>query len=366
MSATTKKPVVSFVCLLVAATFFGPAKAVSALPPATDPGDVQVFNVSLKLVACTKNGTCTGEWKDFFKRLVDKGYKPDVLNVLEVPYSKRDTVVAELATAMNTPLAAWSYVHSDQGVTCSDIMNCGNSMVIFRSPKFTLLGSDPMVRHEMNSAGQCQQGALPNSRDIAVKLQEKDANGAVIPGRVVVAAAVHLPPSLTIGCVEASSAWIRNRLAAKGGDLTIVTGDFNRPPSGKAIGNPETLDERKELCPASWYKQWSLPQSTPDTTCATGFSGEYRDAVRARHSATVEGICEEWTVWNQTPETNPGVCKKEGKRRIDFIWARRTVGGVAIEPNVVSAGTDRGYYVNPDNWGSRYSDHRALDALLRF
>lgn len=353
------------IVLLLAAAGAAPAVSGVALPPATASGDVQVFNVSLKLVGCTKNGTCTGEWKDYFQRLREKGYKPDVLNVLEIPFSKKDTVVAELASAMNTPVGAWDQVHTDKDVTCADLMNCGNSMVVFRVPKFQKLDQSRFLRHEMNAQGECKQGALPNSRDVAVKLQEKDALGTPIPGRVVVAAAVHLPPDLTIGCVEQSSSWIRGHLAGLGGDLSVVTGDFNRPPSGKATGNAETLDERKEVCPAPWYGQWSLPQTTPSSSCPTVFNGSYRDAIRSKHTTAAE-ICQEWTVWNQVAEADPGACKAGGKRRIDFVWVRRTVGGAVVEPNIVSAGTDRGYHLNPDDWPNRYSDHRALEALLRF
>ena len=139
MKSTSKWSMLSLGILVLTLVMGGPSAGAGDLPPATPQGEVQVFNVSLKLVGCTKNATCTAEWKDYFKRLVDKGYKPDVLNVLEVPFSKKDTVVAELAAAMSTPVTAWDQVHSDKDVTCPDLMKCGNSMVVFRVPKFTKL-----------------------------------------------------------------------------------------------------------------------------------------------------------------------------------------------------------------------------------
>lgn len=360
-----------------------PATAPLAMPPPTVSDQIQVFNVSLKLVGCTERGTPCGErWRDYFKRLVSKPYKPDVLNVLEVPYIKKEAVVQELASNMNTPLRAWDHVHSDEGTACAtqpatvDLLHCGNSMIVFRVPKFNKVAEHRFLRYEMNAAKtQCTTDSHPNSRDIAVKLQEKNSSGEPIADRTLVAAAVHLPPDLKpLSCVETSSAWIRQNVeqAPMDGNMTVVTGDFNRPPSGKATGAAETLAQRKEMCPAPWYKEWSLSQPTPDSSCAGGFNGSYRDAVRSKNSAQVEEICQEWTVWNQKAEPRPGACKaadrerKIGKRRIDFIWVRRTVGGTPTEPTIISASTDRGYLTDPSNWAGRYSDHRAVEALLSF
>ncbi|HEX2294695.1 MAG TPA: hypothetical protein VHN37_05235 [Actinomycetota bacterium] len=368
------------IALLLVPVWATPAAPAPAVPQATATGEIQVYNVSLRLVSCTNDPStaCTDNWKDYFRRLAEKSYKPDVLSVLEVPFSKKDAVVNQLAAATNTSTAAWATVHSDKGVTCPNLMHCGNSMIVFRTNKFVQLEpGDRFVRYEMVTDAQgdkyCAKGVDPyrNSRDVAVKLQEKDSNGNPISGRVVVAAALHFPPDLS--CMQDSSDWVQSQID-KGADMTIATGDFNRTASGNRTGDLETKDERREICPGTWYKDWSLPQATTDPACATGFVGTFLDAVRAQHPG--DDICQEWTVWNTNPEPDPGTCRnaeyqenvdnKWGKRRIDFVWVQRVAGGTAVAPNVVSAGTDRGYYQNGDDWSGRYSDHRALEALIRF
>jgi hypothetical protein len=358
------------VLALVATLIAAPSASAERLPGVTPTGQVQVYNVSLKLVDCTARGyTCPDRWKDYFRRLGDKTYRPDVINILEVPYAKASAVIGELAAGTGTATSAWDYVHSDKDATnCPhtvELLNCGNNMIAFRTARFNQLSVKRFQRFEWEVPTGATNATcdthLKWSRDIAVTLQEKDSSGNPIADRVVVAAAVHASSKLPASCLETylSNVDAQIEVLRPARPLTVITGDLNEPPQGSGT---LTTEQRQEQCPAPWYAKWSLPQTA---ACATTFGGQYRDAIRHDTVRELGDICEEWTYDNDDAASAPGTCESP-KKRIDYVWVRRELsGGTIAEPTVLDAETDRGYYTNYD-WATRYSDHRALEALVQW
>ncbi|MDQ3952773.1 MAG: hypothetical protein M3279_07410 [Actinomycetota bacterium] len=373
---------------LSTAALAGPAPptTAAAAPPATTVGQFKVFNVSLALVKCTQRKTCTGEWKTFFQRLADKEYRPDVVNILEVPFIKKDVVLDQLAAATGTDVGRWGEVHSDKGTDCTDpanreiLMDCGNNMVVWHYDKFAKLAGHRFLRTE-NVNGECDPKTVQTSKDVAVALQEKDLTGTPIAGRILVSAAVHYPNDIsnnTLMCLQAAldktEADLDSHFDSR--PLTVVSGDYNEA-AFKTGGEVTDRPRRREVCLDDWYRSWSVPVPTKRTDGCTpepgnDFAGAYLDVVRWKHYDDPEDqFCWEWTYSNLEATDQPGLCTS-GKNRIDFMWIRResstgmpVTDASILGTTVLSAGTDRGYYQDPA-WSTRYSDHRALEALLAF
>jgi hypothetical protein len=353
----------------------------NSLAATTATGELKVYNVSLKLVACTNDPqtTCSTAWKTYFQRLTDKDYRPDIINILEVPFAKKDAVLNQLATVTGTPLSSWGEVHSDKDTPCADpnsgqnLQHCGNNMVVWHYSKFAKLDQLRFVRTEETATMACHYGGRPYSRDVAVQLQEKDATGTPLPSRVVVTAAVHVPSDLNAECLPVAVSKIETNLAYfTTRPLTVLTGDFNEGPfrSGGTVGG-----RRREVCLDDWYRSLSVAGVPTTGNCSpdpgTDFKGSYLDAIRWKHYGDADAICQEWSHSNLAAHPEPGACDS-GKGRIDFIWIRKeSAPGTPITDSsvlgasVLSAETDRGYY-RDFTWSTRYSDHRALEALLAF
>lgn len=364
------RSVATGVFAILAMTLFGTAHAEAAETPNEKN---QFFNVSLKLVTCTQKANCDGTWRRAFARMKDDDYyyKPDIMNVLEVPWSKKDDVMAEIRGTWSSN--TWSSVHVDYGQTCSvdNLKKCGNTLLVYRGDKLTKkngAGENQVERFRQyedtgDTGKRCSSDELAGrNQAIAAKLRVKAT------GRQMVVAAVHFPPGDDKQCVAKNLGHLNIRLEDTWPTrpVTIFAGDFNEKPD---VNSDTKAAKRREERPSCWYKKWSARYSA---TCTSDvFNNLYYDALKEKYDSSPSDICSEWTFNNTKQQNDSGECdSKQRHDRIDYIWLRWETNGDAerltekeVDQRVPSANTDRGYHPNSDDY---YSDHRMLRAMVRW
>lgn len=332
----------------------------------TSQGKIQYWNVSLKLVRCTEDANCNGDWKRFFVRASEYEFYPDIISVLEAPWQKRDEVMAQVTANLG---GGWQYIHVDANQACAvqDLEPCGNTMIVYRSAKFS----------ETNAAGESQVRRFRQYRDgdgstvcTDHEFETRDQTPAVkfreIPsGRQVVVAAVHFPPNDSEHCMEKNLQHLNDRLNAEWSTrpLTIVSGDFNLKPDTTSSDAEAKRREENKMC---WYRMWSGRSDPTSCSVAYQFNVHYYDGLLETHDGTPATICGQWTFNNFNQDANSDQC--DGRHsRIDYIWLRWETNGVAQRPSPaevdqrLGGNTDRGFEPAMNDW---YSDHRALRVLV--
>ncbi|HEX2088247.1 MAG TPA: hypothetical protein VHF89_21345 [Solirubrobacteraceae bacterium] len=308
---------------------------------------------------------------DFFRRIADPerkpnesdaaplDYKPDIVLANEVPHGSASDGDWHDKFGFRNKLeeyvgGQWSWFHSDQGATA----------VFFRSDRFEAVG-----HHSWSElTGDDCSGSAKGNNEIAVKLRpfHKEAN--------VIASSVHFEKTATRSCLAQNLARANSQIENQWGTrpLTLLGGDFNEKPEPEKQEGAGNRDWRIEDEPACWWLDFNA-----DDNC-TAPAGWYYDTVRARNwsPAAPGDICSEWTRENSSRLSNENAdqCDSE-KSRIDYIWARWEGSGGSpqtTDGRIEGASADRGFWNKPgttegeDAQTRRYSDHRAVRAVVRF
>lgn len=306
-----------------------------------DPDFVVVYNNNVENLP-TVNLTCPGDWQDLVYYLQLAPLKPDIFTIQQISnQAQLNSYTDRLSSALGE-----RYVGVIAQRTPSTILRgkCGEpkyyqtNAVIFRAARFT----DQGLGHRTWQAQSDETGDCANNdqaRTIAVKVRLHDK----IAGRDLTVASVHWPTGRSGGppCARSNA----NELAAEltedgyGGSLLISGGDHNFSDiDWGAQGDP--------------FRAWFRSMSGD-----LGGRHNFRDAGYDGCSGSKSCLSNNWTI--------------NHSRRIDFIFAKRTAGGL---PNVTNfhtvtfnegdaadeevTGTDRG--------DRDYSDHRAVRAHIYY
>jgi len=367
-------------------------------PPSTNSDQVDVWNVSLRLVRSFK-GSALGpnDWKKAFARMAEYEVRPDVISVLEVPWHRRGDVLDVIETKLgNADGKEYAFVHADAGTPrCRTgsgdqpgSTGCGNTMIVFLKERLRKICSDGKCQilrwakiEDPGNRSCSTRSSVPDQ--IAVRLKDVDQDKAIV------VASMHLGSGDPKECV-APNLKLMNKLIEADADfrsrpLSVVLGDFNEHSDPRSTDPDADVEQwRRETKHACWYKRFSGNEADGGCSITVGrsFSFPYYDTMFVENSDEGGIFCNQWTLGNAKlggSNTNADSCSSR-KKRIDYLWVRyETSDGSAIKVSdmsyartqIAAASVDQGFFdPTPDQPNSgdevRYSDHRALHARINW
>lgn len=376
----------TFFVALAAATLLAPVPASGQGQGTTSAEQIQIWNVSLKLVNSTTEqiNDPAAPWRDAFEAMASSGYqhKPDLITVLEVPFKDQGEVKEEIELRFSEPYGS---VHSDYGVTyCENNRSndCGNTLLVWRAARFSKVvnasGAAEVQRwaqfDDNNADGDCDDSGDLNKHDTTVVPDQIAARlNDNLKAKALVLSGLHLANGAPPSCVAKNLKKVSDLLESTWSNrpLTVVTGDFNEPVDPHHL--TETNDHwRRETDTGCWYEQFSALH-VERSTCQL-FSSWYYDAIWAENAGANphDGICRHWTIGNLKATYGTADGCGSAVKRIDYMWiryedasgARQELSLGQIQDKIEEAGTDR--YQENVTPAERYSDHRALYMRVRW
>ncbi|HEV2755171.1 MAG TPA: hypothetical protein VG318_05270 [Actinomycetota bacterium] len=326
-------------------------------------------------------------WRGFVERLATNQFQPDIITFQDLSRcdgngdGADDTI--QIRDQLNQVLGAhWDFRHTDASRACDNTRNA----VFWNSNRFSLSTSPT----EWDPAG-CASGS---DHSLAVLLNDKKNTTGV--QKFVVAASLHLDPGLGSPCLSSALHETHVKISGIyfGSDLYVVGGDFNQNPD---LDSATAAANGLEADPDCWYRRFSAAHANTttvsQTSCGSTQSDQYYDSTwlyplsGGGTNPTATSFCQQYTYSTTlslgTPDaedvenscTDENLDGNPDKKRIDQIWLRwgtsqNPLGGATPIPVTIAAShllyasADTGLRLNSSL--SRYSDHRAVQALVQY
>ena len=290
-------------------------------------------------------------------------YKPDIILAQEI---RKDTL-ASFASNLSSSLG-WNYAYQ---AVCE--YSCGtagevSAAVYYRTARFTSPVKDTWPSYEGSTCSNTD-----HDDQIAVKFNDSLVN------KTIVVASVHwTPDNFTEQCLPGNLMKANDKIAtlAPGRRMSILGGDFNSHPDSNATPE-DAVSTGYETNPDCWWRLFNAG-SGDNASCGT------TNAVDTWHDTTklyTSDICNEWTHGHGQAkqgtsctgtDSSDGTTANRDRGRLDILWARWTNADGTVQRDpvwarsmIVSAGADT--QATPDAAvGSKYSDHRAVHAVLKW
>lgn len=324
------------------------------------------------------------KWRTFFDRISDGSVynrKPDIILAQDAPSADMGAFMNKLEASMGE--TNYSYRHASPTSETQ-----GGNVVVFRNARFDV---DSLTRwYSLQGKQECDRDGDDDAQEdknmIAVRLAD------VAHGKKVVAASVHWGSKVSPNCVWRNIKRMENKIDTKWDRrrMTVVGGDFNERPDAEETG--DTIAEwRMEQDPECWYR--TLAESVSRQDCSKSFNnaqqGHYYDTVwedqygedddAGGSGDGIYDICQQWTTFNakdgETCDQGAGGDEDRARQRIDYIWVRYENGDGSVaatytdeelESFIPLARTDRGYKDGYSADLDRYSNHRGINAVLKW
>jgi hypothetical protein len=322
-----------------------PATAAPAAgAPNTHAGFLQVAVNNVENLP-TVDLACPGDWQDLVYYLDQQEYRPDIFLVQQISdraqlddyldrlsaqfgETYKGVIAEQHPAAMNSP--------------CGAPKDYQTNAVIYRAARFTLESDPSSVTKRWQAQADLGQGCVNNNqaRTKAVKVRLHDK----IADKDVTAASVHWPTGNHGGtpCTASNAKEDAAEMTEDGfgGSLLLFGGDANssdRTSAGDYRG---------------WYKSLN-----GDLSGQYGYRDALYDHCAAAAGTTEDCLSDNWTIG--------------GSRRIDFLFAKKSGGGV---PSVTDAHTitfNEGDAADlaatgTDRQDRNYSDHRSVRARVYY
>jgi hypothetical protein len=335
-------------------------------------------------------------WRKFVDRMSRHDVDPDLIALTEICNQDRGGVplndVFEFIVYLEGITGdQFDYMHSgDPGTECEE----ANSMVVWREARFELANRPHAKRWssftdtEKDKNVRCSKSDGNNLAQVAVALRDKRQQ------KTLIFSSVHVPVSHASVCINENVAFMDHVFEELRSErpLTIVGGDFNQMAQHESDTSGDEQLIGTQLDPSCWYRSLNLltvddlsrcvsePKHVPRRYSAN--SDYYVDTVHVRHLGLTPGtahpsICDEWTHNRKFAARGTACTDISGKQdvpdglsdrgRIDYIFARwEKPNGNALPLDATTAQglvTDAAADKPPP---PRYSDHRAVRALIRW
>ena len=356
---------------LISSALVGPASAGLA-PPHSPASTLQVWNVSM-------NQLQRSGWNGFITRMAVSEFAPDIITAQDLG-NGLDVTFLNAVKATFGP-------HYEREPAAD-----GNT-IIWNTDRLSRINGTTFP-HQTNGCGNGSYAPVVNLRDMAASALYGETRN------VAVTSVHYVPSSMTTECTNHSLFNTNAKLDAVAPvrRMTILAGDFNQRPDKRA----EEAVNGLEADPECWYRRASAAHATNIVTqegCGSPAHDRYYDTVwlypgsGGGTNPTATSFCEQYTYDNvlaplsadldqatnsctDLVENGSGDPSLEGngldKARIDYIWTsyERADGLVwnvpapTVAAFVQYASADLGMSFSADSAGTRYSDHRATEAVL--
>lgn len=396
-----RQAAISLVALLVPfAIGLQPEEARGATAP---DNEVKVWSVNMGNLKMAQGDN----WKKVItSSMATHGYKPDVVAVQGIAQDDKNGDGKQDAEQFRDQLEAtfstsYAYRHA-HGNTNENYFH--NTMILWRTARFVLADATDVIRwrelmfkkdDNLPGGGLCEvrlpdpdERNEPSKFQIAVKLQDiKDPSSG--NDRNLVAASVHFDTNSADECNHENAVRMHNQFdnLASIRQMTVVGGDFNDHPQKTGGADCDTAgvcESGRQPDPKCWYRSLQ-GVFYPSTGCPLDYDVRtYYDAVfvDAKKDGDLSDLCLQWT---RSKDEDPGdaanactnILSPEGglrdKSRIDYVWARFESDSGAVQrlseaaafDQFGKAGADQ-LAPDPDVESLRYSDHRAVHAIVRW
>lgn len=379
-------------CLVLSSSPAGaiaaPEDGLAAVAPA--PGEAgRTGPERLKIWASNIKHLNQRRWTDVLDSIAAHSNRPDVLLVQEVTHARAATFVSALERRLGARPASYAYRVAADG---------GNALV-WRRARLALATGHTSRRARDNVLRWPQwttRGCDEQGHDmIAARLWDRRQR------RTVVAASIHWGFIFAARCMQKNLGRLDARLEKKWPRraLTVIGGDFNsHPDKRKDPSDPdaEVLGAGRQADPECWYRTFSALHGnrlrhrrpgTRDRDCANNrryrrAADAYVDTVhvatRGRGGSREARICKQWTYGHGHSTRGTACTDKDGnglrdRSRIDYIWVRWESRGGARKDlsrrkatRLVRRASADLVCVDEGCRATRYSDHRALSAAVRW
>jgi endonuclease/exonuclease/phosphatase (EEP) superfamily protein YafD len=289
-------------------------------------------------------------------------YKPDIIMTQEIKQSS----LASFASSLNTTLG-WNYGYQ---ATCE--YSCGltdevDNAIFYRTARLTSPVKDTWA--SFAGTGCALTG---HSDEIAVKFNDS------LVSKTIVAASVHWAPDNVEQCLPANLTKTNDKISAlaPGRRMSLVGGDFNSHPDSNAVPD-DAVSTGYETNPDCWWRLFNAGSGDNAACGTTNAVDTWHDSVKLYTS----DICNEWTHGHggakqgtscTGTDASDGTTANRDRGRLDLLWVRWTNADGTVQRDpvwarsmIVSAGADT--QATPDAAvGSKYSDHRAVHAVLKW
>lgn len=326
----------------------------------------------------------TRNWRGFIERMALAEYVPDIILVQELcncDYIDSDSNndLNQFTAELNATFpSTYSFRHGDPGGAG---VGTSTFAVFWKNTRFNIQNER---RWDSFPTGSSCSGSR---RQVAVSLYDTAEQ------KNLVAASVHYPPPLSESCLRSAlgKTDVELETLQPVKPLSIIGGDLNQRPDKDG----ELPTNGLEADPDCWYRQWSSPHAntSPLGSSCTGFiSDKYVDAVWAypglggHLNPALPAFCNQYTYRNDvglpltTDDTTNSCTDVDGNAgvldqgRIDYIWIGwETSLGNTVKPTdtgslstVAYASADLGMSLDDLTNPTMYSDHRAVEALVRY
>lgn len=377
---------------LLAGLIVAPKAHAQSLQPETNAASLQVWQINIQRLQ--------SNWNGFINRMALNAFKPDLILVQELCRcdsngdGQNDT--NQFLSALNAAMSPtpYAFAHGDPAGSGASVSTYA---VFWNSNRLSQHGTprrwDSMFGSSCTSLGK---------DDIGIALRDN------LQGRLIAAASIHIDPGVDPFCISKNLKKTDQELEAllPNRPMTIVAGDLNQRPDISGVPGigpfvtpiEESAAQGLETDPDCWYRVFSEAHGNAPTTepldgngCGGYWSSTtdgYYDAVWSYAGSgggtnpTSTSFCQQFTfnreggvpvtahdTWNSCTDANLNGVLDRG--RIDYIWVRYEdgSGNKVSHPTPVVASlieyASADLQVDPLSL-TAYSDHRAVQALLRW